>query len=120
MDAAFPGQVTASGGARVAVHLSQLHPTEQIKCRFGLSVTLGVSNTGNPYVGCVAPSLTPGFMAVHAARNGDDFEYLSPSQVIVVMIDFKVTMELSLIQPKVCYRIFLDFLSITCVHLMLE
>ena len=80
VDAAFPGQLPATGGARVAVHLPIAHPTQNPTCRFGMGVVLGILQGAGGYIICVNPAAAPGFLEVHVARNGEDFEYLPRGQ----------------------------------------
>ena len=55
---------------------------------------------------CVAPSHAAGFVAVHVARNGEDFEHLSPGQTHAnaIAVEMKEAMEIRLVYPEVGYR----------------
>ena len=74
VDAAFPTQLPAAGGAEVAIHLPLAHPMETPKCMFGSTESPGVLSAD--YVTCIAPSVSAGFHTVYVARNGKDYERL--------------------------------------------
>ena len=106
VDAAFPSSLPAAGGAPVAVHLPLAHPSEDPKCRFGITVMPGVLEAHLGTVACVSPYSQPGFVAVHVARNGADFEYLPPGVVDGngVIVEMKVAMEVIVVFPEVGFK----------------
>ena len=57
---------------------------------------------GAGHLACVAPSHAAGFVAVHVARNGEDFEHLSPGQTHAnaIAVEMKEAMEFGWCTPK--------------------
>ena len=106
VDAASPAQLPDTGGSHVSVHLALAHPAELPKCRFGSHTAPGLLEAGSGYMSCVSPAGSPGFVAVHVARNGEDFEHLPPGKVEAnaVIVEMKVAMEIDLVYPEVGFR----------------
>ena len=122
VDAAFPTQLPDTGGTRVMVHLPVVRPSESPKCRFGTHVSPGVLEASTGYLSCVSPAAAAGFVAVDAARNGEDFEHHPPGRVSAnaIIVEMKTPMEIALVYPDVGFRGGGSVVRVTGDHILFD